>query len=102
MHHHTLSNLTPVEMIIGFAALFLVLYIYFFAHHHGHQEKQPSQRLLSSFLMSSSALPFFVGFLPSFSPPSSLRRWWSSITLRHRSKRAILAPHRGAPCPSQC
>ena len=29
MHHHTLSNLTPVEMIIGFVALFLVLYIYF-------------------------------------------------------------------------
>jgi uncharacterized membrane protein len=29
MHHHTLSNLTPIEMIIGFAALFLVLYIYF-------------------------------------------------------------------------
>ena len=30
MHHHTLSNLSPIEMIIGFAALFLVLYIYFF------------------------------------------------------------------------
>ena len=29
MHHHTLSNLTPIEMIIAFAALFLVLYIYF-------------------------------------------------------------------------
>lgn len=29
MHHRTLSNLTPVEMIIAFAALFLLLYIYF-------------------------------------------------------------------------
>lgn len=29
MHHHTLSNLTPIEMIIGFVALFLALYIYF-------------------------------------------------------------------------
>lgn len=29
MHHHTLSNLTPIEMIIGFVALFLFLYIYF-------------------------------------------------------------------------
>lgn len=29
MHHHSLSNLTPIEMIIAFAALFLVLYIYF-------------------------------------------------------------------------
>jgi Superinfection immunity protein len=29
MHHHTLSNLTPIEMIIGFVALFFVLYIYF-------------------------------------------------------------------------
>ena len=29
MHHHALSNLTPIELIIAFAALFLVLYIYF-------------------------------------------------------------------------
>src|SRR5205809_1181572 len=29
MHHHTLSNLTPVDTIIAFAALFLVLYIHF-------------------------------------------------------------------------
>lgn len=29
MHHHTLSNLTPIEMIFATAALFLVLYIYF-------------------------------------------------------------------------
>jgi uncharacterized membrane protein len=29
MHHHTLSNLTTIELIIAFAALFLVLYIYF-------------------------------------------------------------------------
>lgn len=43
MHHHTLSNLTPVEMIIGFAALFLVFIHLFLAHHHGHQEKQSTQ-----------------------------------------------------------
>jgi hypothetical protein len=29
MHHTNLHNLTPIEMIIAFAALFLVLYIYF-------------------------------------------------------------------------
>ena len=29
MHHTHLNNLTPIEMVIGFAALFLVLYIYF-------------------------------------------------------------------------
>ena len=29
MHHTHLSNLTPIEMTIGFVALFLVLYIYF-------------------------------------------------------------------------
>lgn len=29
MHHHTLSNLTPIELIIAFAALFFILYIYF-------------------------------------------------------------------------
>jgi len=29
MHHTNLHNLTPIETIIAFAALFLVLYIYF-------------------------------------------------------------------------
>jgi T4 superinfection immunity protein len=29
MHHTNLHNLTPIEMIIAVAALFLVLYIYF-------------------------------------------------------------------------
>lgn len=29
MHHTNLHNLTPLETIIAFAALFLVLYIYF-------------------------------------------------------------------------
>jgi cell shape-determining protein MreD len=29
MHHTHLSNLTPIEIVIGVAALFLVLYIYF-------------------------------------------------------------------------
>jgi hypothetical protein len=29
MHHTNLHNLTPIEMIVAVAALFLVLYIYF-------------------------------------------------------------------------
>lgn len=29
MHHTNLHNLTPIETIIAFAAIFLVLYIYF-------------------------------------------------------------------------
>lgn len=29
MHHTNLHNLTPIEMVIAVAALFLVLYIYF-------------------------------------------------------------------------
>lgn len=29
MHHTNLQNLTPIEMIIAVAALFLVLFIYF-------------------------------------------------------------------------
>jgi uncharacterized membrane protein len=29
MHHTNLHNLTPIETVIAFAALFLVLYIYF-------------------------------------------------------------------------
>jgi uncharacterized membrane protein len=29
MHHHTLSNLTPIETIFAIAAVFLILYIYF-------------------------------------------------------------------------
>jgi len=84
MQHTHLSNLTPIETIIAFAALFLVLYIYFLPTITAIKRNSPNK-------IAVVVLNVLFGF--------TLVGWIVALILASKQPQPVVVIHNAPPPP---